>query len=285
MLTANDDFTPDAIVKLAAEQAASRDSLDTLADDPECVGITVESERTSPASAILGKNRSVSTLSATSTLLGSTTTTVRHSSDGLGFYTPAVVDDEAMGDVSQSSEPFIIAREFRRSIPLRTVMAYGTQHKRVFTGAEAVRVLLDRLPNIINHDVAIEDALVWGRRLLCDRIFVPIVLSDDAITFGNDSTLFRLTRDALLLEECSAKFFSEFANRLCGDRTGVQLMQGKLLMRTIRSDEKIVSQASLNAWLMRELDISAEEIPLLIRVLIKRRVFDKVALAPAYRFL
>ena len=288
-MLAAESLTPEELVKLANEQNKSDQTMqiiDSLTPSDDTVMDALDTPSAIPA---VLKTRSASTLSAASTLASQTTTSVRKSGDGLGFYTP-----EFEGDGTASNTLYLVARDFRRNISLRTVMVYGLQHRCAFTGAEAVQVLMERLPVVldasadtqpsVDSSVSVDDAIEWGRRMLAERMFIPCLLNDRS-GFANDLTLYRLSRDALAMEEFSAQFLEHLLTRMRNDRTGLPIMQGKLMMRRIRPEDKLVSQASLQAWLIRELDMLPEQFSDTLRVLMKRRVLEKVSFSHVFRFL
>jgi len=195
-----------------------------------------------------------------------------------------------------------IALTFRQTIQPHTVLAFGTKLAHVFSGQQAVDVIL----NALEHE---RDAGQLAAGIEVDRSFATSVgqrLIDEAMVFGpvpvqhrtvkgeqevedgffdETTMLYRLTRDALLLGEFNAAFFDRFVALVKDGERGVEFKSEKVKFRKIRPEECVFSERKFHAWSDLQLGTQGKQWQTLLQLLLQRRAFEKLAFLHCYRFI
>ena len=200
-----------------------------------------------------------------------------------------------------------MARTFRTSIDCKTILAFGSKHQLVFTGRQAIDHFASILQRSATHSHSRQETISLLQVLVDDLwLFVPCGvqqkkgwtletgsklsdtqshLSRSSITiFDDDRNLYRLTKDALALDDMSAECFDEFVQWFANEQCGIRRWEGRLgMFKRVAAQDGYFSLYFCNSWLESYLGaFSAAEKDAIRKMLIVRNIIDKVFMHPSY---
>ena len=197
-----------------------------------------------------------------------------------------------------------IASHFRAQIPLQTVMAFGLRHSKVFSGRQAVVTLMEVIPKAMalspGQTVSREEATAIGQRLIDDSMsFGPLPVQRRQIRnvqdvamevengiFDQDTVLYRLTKDTLLLQEFSSTYFDRFIAHIKDGEKGVSFKDGKVnLFKKISVGDCVFTLNALMEWLDTHAGATRKESLQILRLMLERKSIEKLSFSSCYRFL
>ena len=210
-----------------------------------------------------------------------------------------------------------LAFDFQNRVLPKTFMAFGVKMPRVFTGSEIVSLLCDIAPTHMNFDAPMTRALgkaIAERLANSHWLFLPCSmqtrktrasiedlrkvareLKDEAPVldkeelikvFDDDTTLYRMTKDALICGDVSTKFFSDFVTLMKDSEKGVPLKEGKLIMRRITAKDGIFSKRTLGTWFETRFFVTdPDDFKLLKQLLVTRNVIRKLSFVRCFKFV
>lgn len=197
----------------------------------------------------------------------------------------------------------------RGNITLKTFLAYGWKHSKAFTGSEYVDVVLaalqsrsapdqsDAAPSTAERSQAIELAQYLANEFW---LVMPVAIQQkshasedlrkkvywqEVLIKDDEQSLYRLSKDAISMEDFSQDTFDKFVSYVFDSEEGVKKVDGKrVYMKKVTIDDGVISKKDFSEWLSNMLGIKdAKEVDAVIDLFIQRQVFSRYGIMSYFK--
>lgn len=213
---------------------------------------------------------------------------------------PSQDHDSAIVDIDFSSESKVALEtndeviEFVRSnIPRKTVVAFGLKNLKVFTGAELVDCVLKAVDSK-KGKITREEAFKLAENLVNNRwLAVPVSLQQKKAELlpglleetkhsqgiklkDCEQSLYRFTKDALVLQEISQETFEKISALMADPDEGIERTEGRVMLKRVAKDSGVFSKQALLSWMKDFLgEDNSDEVDSIVKLFVSRNVFKR----------
>lgn len=140
-------------------------------------------------------------------------------------------------------------------------------------------------------------ATVVGQRLIHELFtFGPLPVQKRKFDAGKESlienglfdeatTLYRLSRDTLLLGEFSGSYLDNFVQFAQDASTGVEFRSDKFMFKKFSPENKVFTEKAFKTWCQARLSATDKQSQEILHLLLQRRVIEKLTLIKSYKFI